>query len=61
MKKLFRTTIQVKVHELDQEWVDLMKAARDIGLTTEDIKRYLRENAQGKAHLSQIAKSDKTG
>lgn len=58
---MFRSTIQVKVQELDQEWVELMKAAKDIGLSTEEIQRYLREHAPGKAHVPQIAKSDKTG
>jgi hypothetical protein len=37
-------TSQIDIEELDREWIDLCLTAHELGLSTEDIRAFLRSN-----------------
>jgi DNA-binding transcriptional MerR regulator len=37
-------TNQIDIEELDREWIDLCLTAHELGLSTEDIRAFLRSN-----------------
>ncbi len=51
---MLRSTIQVKVQELDTEWVRLIQAARSIGLSMEEVQLFLKMHSQGKSNRTNV-------
>jgi DNA-binding transcriptional MerR regulator len=44
-----RSTLENKVATLDPEWINLIKEAKDLGLSINEVQSYLRNNEEDKA------------